>query len=140
MRARRLLPLALLAFAAVTAGGDYYKWTDANGTVHYAQQPPPGQRSQRVSVDAGSGITPPPEAAQPAADAAPGGGSALDKADAQYTERACAAARANLRLLESGKGMVISGDVDSGTKLGAEQRAKAITDARAQAAATCGKP
>lgn len=138
MRARRLLPLALLAFAAVAAGGDYFKWTDANGTVHYAQQPPPGQRSQRVSVDAGSGIAPAPETVVPAAQG--DGGSALDKAEAQYTERACAAARANLRLLESGKGMVVSGDIDSGTKLSAEQRAKAIADARAQAAATCGKP
>ncbi|GAP67393.1 hypothetical protein MBSD_n2716 [Mizugakiibacter sediminis] len=125
----------LLAVAATAAGGDYYKWTDASGTVHYTQRPPQGRPSQRVSVDAGSGIAPPPEATRPADQ-----GRSLREADARYREQACATARENLRLLESGQRMIVSGGVDEGTKLSAEQRAKALADARARIAETCDKP
>lgn len=125
----------LLAASASAAGGDYYKWVDANGTVHYTQQPPQGQPSQRISVDSGSGITLPPEATRSADD-----GRSLQEADARYKQQACAAARENLRLLESGRRMIVSGGVDEGTKLTADQRAKALADARAQIAETCGKP
>lgn len=135
MKATRWLPLALLAVAAAATGGDYYKWVDANGTVHYAQQPPQGRPSQRIDVDSGSGIAPPPEATRSADQ-----GKSLRAADARYREQACAAARENLRLLESGQRMIVSGGVDEGTKLTADQRAKALTDARAQIAEACGKP
>lgn len=40
--------LALLLTAAVPAAADLYKWTDGKGQVHYADQPPVGQETQRI--------------------------------------------------------------------------------------------
>jgi len=43
------LAVAVLAFAALEAGADVYKWTDANGRVVYGDTPPPGVIATRVS-------------------------------------------------------------------------------------------
>lgn len=52
---RRLAPLLLLlVFIGVplVAGAQVYKWTDANGTVHYADAPPPnGAEYKDVKVN-----------------------------------------------------------------------------------------
>ncbi len=54
---RRLPVLVLLCLCAVTApAGEMYRWTDASGKVHFADQPPPeGARpvafdNQRMSI------------------------------------------------------------------------------------------
>ena len=40
---RRLLPVALslLLGVGLATAGDIYRWTDADGRVHYGDQPPP---------------------------------------------------------------------------------------------------
>src|SRR5690242_6876083 len=55
----------LLLIAALVAGsahaGDYYKWTDAHGTVHYSQTPPPPDHaSTTVRVSDGAPVAPLP--------------------------------------------------------------------------------
>jgi glutaredoxin len=52
---RRVLPgllPALLACAAapIPAAAQLYKWTDAQGTVHYSDTPPPAQKSSRIEA------------------------------------------------------------------------------------------
>jgi hypothetical protein len=54
---RTILPAAvasLLACALIPASGSaqqVYKWTDANGQVHYTDQPPPDRAAASVAVD-----------------------------------------------------------------------------------------
>ena len=42
--------LSALAFTASHAG-KYYKWTDAQGTVHGSDRPPQNQAAKTVNVD-----------------------------------------------------------------------------------------
>ena len=47
---RRMLPGLLLAClcAPLIAAAQMVKWTDAQGTVHYSDMPPPGQKSSQI--------------------------------------------------------------------------------------------
>lgn len=49
MSALRLLLLAVLV-ASLHAGAGIYKWTDAQGHVHYSDDPPPEAKAQQVKV------------------------------------------------------------------------------------------
>jgi hypothetical protein len=40
------LILIMLTLIAAPAFGEVYKWTDANGSVHFGSQPPPGEQEQ----------------------------------------------------------------------------------------------
>jgi hypothetical protein len=65
---RKILPAAvssLLACALIPASASaqqVYKWTDANGQVHYTDQPPPDREAAPVAVDR-SPPPPPPRTA-----------------------------------------------------------------------------
>jgi len=48
---RTILPL-LLALSAFSAQAQIYKWTDANGTVHYSDQPQAGQNATALAPSA----------------------------------------------------------------------------------------
>ncbi len=54
------LLLLVLCLSALPAAAGMYKWTDAQGTVHYSQFPPAGVKAQEIRVQA------PPPAAEPA--------------------------------------------------------------------------
>jgi len=49
MIALRFLLLVLLV-ASLPAGAGVYKWTDAQGRVHYSDNPPPEAKAQQVKV------------------------------------------------------------------------------------------
>jgi glutaredoxin len=49
MIALRLLLIAMLV-ASTPAGAGVYKWTDAQGRVHYSDNPPPEAKAQQVKV------------------------------------------------------------------------------------------
>jgi hypothetical protein len=49
MIALRLLLLAMLA-GSLRAGAGVYKWTDAQGRVHYSDDPPAEAKAQQVKV------------------------------------------------------------------------------------------
>ena len=65
---RKILPAAvasLLACALIPASASaqqVYKWTDANGQVHYTDQPPPDRAAAPVAVD--KSPPPPPRTAE----------------------------------------------------------------------------
>lgn len=42
--------LLLVAWAGVAAAGGVYKWTDANGGVHFGERPPAGVHSQEMPM------------------------------------------------------------------------------------------
>ena len=40
--------LLLVVWTGVAVAGGVYKWTDANGGVHFGERPPPGAQSQQM--------------------------------------------------------------------------------------------
>ena len=120
--------------AAAPQEASYFKWTDANGTVHVSATPPAGRQVTvlRLKEPAGS-----PDAAstEPLPSIAPT--DELKQAQAAYREQSCAAARNDVRLLDQGA-MVVSGKApDAATKLGTEQRAQARLRAQQRIAQFC---
>lgn len=75
---------ALAASGGLQAGGQVYKWKDANGVTHYSENPPPnGQYTSRVFIHAQrKGLEPDKPAASESAQ--------------------CATARSNVALLQGG--------------------------------------
>lgn len=139
--------MGLLLIAALAAGvahaGDYYKWTDAHGTVHYSQTPPPPDHaSTTVRVSDGAPVAPLPGMAN--APVSPeektrvqSSQAALDRANKQTLSDDCATAQKNIASLQ-GRGMVVaSGDPDKVRALDPDQRAQALADARNEAATYC---
>ena len=143
---RSALLTGLLLIAALVAGsahaGDYYKWTDAHGTVHYSQTPPLDHASSVVHVGDGTSVAPLPQASNGSATpkhkaGAHPGQTALQKADAQAQSSNCAIARQNIARLQ-GHGMVVaSGDPDKARALDPDAREQALADARKEAATYC---
>lgn len=54
----RLLLALMCCFAAAAQAG-VYKWTDANGKVHYSDQPPPTVEASKVQISRPAGVTAP---------------------------------------------------------------------------------
>jgi len=145
MRTRLALLALLGVFGAAGAhAGDYYKWTDAQGTVHYSQTPPPGQAAKTVYVNDNAPTSLPPgfgnqpetagQKAQAREDRA-----ALRKANAEAVEANCTDAKGNLTVL-GGRRMVAKRDNNPDVRaLTPEQRKQALADSRAQADTYCTK-
>jgi hypothetical protein len=139
-----MFPL-LLAVCALAQAGDYYKWTDAQGTVHYSQTPPPDRASKSVYVSdgapvmplAGTGGTPatPEQKAKAQANQA-----AVQKANTQAVAGNCATAQQNISTLQ-GRRPVVKGDGDPAQAhaLDPQAREQALADAQKQAATYCTK-
>jgi hypothetical protein len=135
--------LLITALAAASAqAGDYYKWTDAQGTVHYSQTRPIDHPSTSIRVGDGAPAVPAAPTAKAPVDAKQKAGAnasqtALQKANAQALSSNCAVARKNIASLE-GHGMVVaSGDPDKAHALDPDARAQALADARKEAATYC---
>lgn len=108
----RLLLLVLLAAGATASAAQVYSWTDANGTKHFSDSPPPPSVSaQKIKVRSqlttDAGVQPatetpaqepkPPETAPPGATA-----SAKPLVDSpENRAKQCNLAKSNLALLQS---------------------------------------
>ncbi|MEO7148810.1 MAG: DUF4124 domain-containing protein [Rhodanobacteraceae bacterium] len=144
LRANAWVIGALCAGAMICAtaqAGDYYKWTDANDTVHYSQTPPDhAVKTVNVDDDAptpmppGMGYKPPPADIQSHAQS---NQAALQKVDSNAVAANCSAARQNLTKLQSGKRLARSDNNAQVRTLTPAQREQARADARAQAAHYC---
>ena len=146
MRTPSVCILAILAAAVCVAAqaSDYYKWKDANGTVHYSQTAPANEKAQTIYVNDGATTPPPPgldyQPQTPQKQAAALDAQArLHKVDSDTMIANCVAARQNIARLEGGKMVVNSGDPDTAHALNAEQRQQALGAARQQAAQYCPK-
>jgi len=136
-----LLLIAVLAAASAHAG-DYYKWTDAQGTVHYSQTAPLNHASSTVHVGDGAPIAQPSGMGN--ASATPEGKAktqssqaALQRADTQTLNANCATAQKNIANLQSHRMVVASGDPDKARALDPQAREQALADARKDAATYC---
>ena len=103
---RNWLLLALLTLTVPVAAGEMYSWTDANGTKHFSDSPPPASvKAQRVKVQGGLTSNEPVE--DPAkADTAKSGGPALAAAAGYSPEdikRNCDIAKQNRGVAEGTK-------------------------------------
>lgn len=112
----------LLAGSAGAAG--LYKWTDAQGHVHYTQDPPPQGQFKELTPPPAPPETVPDEALQKARDELtppppPTGDIAMDKKKADIYERNCKIAKQNLaaytthRRVRNAKGEVVTLDDDT---------------------------
>jgi hypothetical protein len=141
VRIRPALLWSLLLVGTVVCAGDYYKWTDSHGTVHYSQTPPPGQAADTIYVNDGAPVLPPPgigyqeptvqQRARLRANRA-----VLQKTDVQASASDCATARSNIGKLQHDKPLAKS-DATDVRALTPEQRVQALADARAQVKKYC---
>ena len=106
-----LLGLTLGAWL-VTGQAETYRWTDAEGVVHFSQFPPPNSQQgvkkvtdTPISTLSGSGTTPAESTPAPSS-AAPAAGNAPQPLKEQVppaSKQACDTAHANLAALQSGQ-------------------------------------
>lgn len=133
---RSLIFVLLLAVAPVVAAQQIYKWTDAQGIVHYSQQAPAqGTRYQQVKLAGGveSPATPAADRPGSAASAAPAPmPTAAQMADTpENRAKLCTTLKANLATLQA-NGPVVMQQGAKPTVLNAEQRQQQIAQANAQ--------
>lgn len=107
MKPQLTILLLCLAVAPVSAQ-QVYSWTDANGTKHFSDTPPPPNTASAKRLEVRSGITSTqemPEAegeSQPAPGSGPAMAAAAGYSDADI-KRNCAAAQKNLERYEAAK-------------------------------------
>lgn len=140
--------MLVLAFSTCTAlAGDLYKWTDANGVVHFSDTPPPTDTRNAAKVRVSKGVTadaddisavdaakeaaknPPPPPVAPAAPPPPP--AMVDTPENRA--RVCEQARANIELLQS-KFQVAD---PSGKPMDTATRQGMIEQAKQSAAGSC---
>ena len=130
---RSLIAVALLLLAPMAAA-QVYKWTDASGTVHYSEAPPPqGMKFSRVTT---TGTAEP--LAAPAAAASTSGGSEPAAAPAQPVadtpenrSKLCNSLKTNIAALQ-GSGPVVMQQNGKTVALDADQRKQQTTAAQSQ--------
>jgi hypothetical protein len=136
LRRRRRWALLMLLWVPLAEAQQVYKWTDAQGTVHYSEQKPAAQAKVLILKHDASAETP-EQAVAEAARAQAEGRPALDRAEQAQRTRMCAKARDNLKLLDSPAIVLGSADPHTATQLSGEQREAARDEARQQIRTYC---
>ncbi len=140
------LGLSLTAATVLAAQSQVYKWTDAQGVVHYSDAPPPttqanvqqvrvsgGDRPHAVDGDATADVP----ASKPA-DATPPDSTAAQAAPPETPhDKDCANARSNLELLQSKFQVSVTGSDGKAVALDDKSRQAQIADMNAQIATFC---
>jgi hypothetical protein len=136
---RRLLIATALLLAAPLVAAQAYKWTDASGTVHYSDAPPPqGTKYNKVTT---SGSVEPLAAPETAASSNPEtGGQSQPQANANQQPMAdtpenraklCSNLKSNMDTLKS-NGPVVMQDGNQQKVMNNDQRKQQQTTAEAQ--------
>lgn len=138
--------IIFLAFAATSAafaaGGQVYKWTDAQGVVHYSDAPPPNTQPNVQTMRVTGGVSTPsttgatdanaqaqqPAQTQVAQNAAP---------PANDHARDCSNARSNLELLQSKFQVSVTDSAGKAVALDDKARQAQVADMNAQIATYC---
>jgi hypothetical protein len=144
---KRALLFAALIICSTVASAVVYKWTDADGKVHYGDRPPDGVHAEIVSLLGTHAGAPPPVAARPApppaAASAPKDATQRDKqvdpADAAAAhEQECASAQARYKQLIDGRHLFTPGPNGERNYLTSEQIDAARLDAKKEVDTVCG--
>jgi Domain of unknown function (DUF4124) len=139
------LGLSLSVATAFAAQSQVYKWTDAQGVVHYSDAPPPTTQAnvQQVRVSGGDrphavegDATPDAPAAKPA-DPTPPDATAQAATPETSHDKDCANARSNLELLQSKFQVSVAGSDGKAVALDDKARQAQIADMNAQIATFC---
>ena len=134
---RRLLIATALLLVAPLVAAQAYKWTDANGTVHYSDAPPPqGTKYNKVTT---SGSVEPVAAPEPASTSNADSSSnsqppAKQQPMADTPEnraKLCANLKSNIDMLK-GNGPVVMQEGDQQKVINADQRKQQQATAQAQ--------
>ncbi|HEX4481314.1 MAG TPA: DUF4124 domain-containing protein [Rudaea sp.] len=141
---RSILFLAFMATsAAFAANGQVYKWTDAQGVVHYSDAPPPNTQLNVQTMRVAGGVSTPASAAttDPNAPAQPQPSQTqvAQNAPAPANDHAhdCANARSNLELLQSKFQVSVTDSAGKTVALDDKARQAQVADMNAQIAAYC---
>lgn len=138
---RTIFFLALTAAStAFAASGQVYKWTDAQGVVHYSDAPPPSTQAnvQTVRVTGGDrphdvgATTSEPNATQQQ----PGQNQVAQNAPSDFAKN-CATARSNLELLQSKYQVSVTDSNGKALALDDKSRQVQIADMNAQISLYC---
>ncbi|MFH2135716.1 MAG: DUF4124 domain-containing protein [Pseudomonadota bacterium] len=143
--------LLLLSFIPLSAQAGLNKWVDENGKVHYSDSPPIDAKVESVRNVAGKGQAAAPadyssksysqreaelkKARQEKKEASEK--SAQEAAQKQARKRSCAAARENLRSLESGTRLVTFDDKGERRFIDDAERAQRLNSAREAVKSNC---
>jgi len=132
MRITALILVVLTAaagfYAPANAAAKIYKWTDANGQVHFDSSPPPSQVTEKVRIQKGVDAPPPAsDVAAPVADKAQNPGKPV-LSPAQRTELTtyCGAIRARIAVLKQGGNVVEKNPDGTNQALGADAIASKV--------------
>lgn len=137
---RSLIAVALLLLAPLAAAQQIYKWTDAQGTVHYSQSAPPqGTKYQRMTLagsvessDAGTGAPAQQAADEGTSAEAPAPAPSAPVADTPANRaKLCSTLKSNLTALQ-GSGPVVMQQNGKPSVLDAAQRKQQVDTANAQ--------
>jgi cytoskeletal protein RodZ len=136
---RPSIALALLLVAPLVSA-QVYKWTDAQGTVHYSETPPPsGTKYNRVEVNTGSDA--PAEASSSSASSA-ATSSTQSSSDSSASQPAtdtpenrakmCASLKTNIGTLQGSGPVVMQGTGGQQQLLNADQRKQQLDASQSQ--------
>ena len=113
---KRFIAIACALAFVPLAWGQFYKWVDKEGKVHYSDTPPSTQDAKQLNVQTGGGSPPPPPPAAGAkepdkkVDVKDAGAKAEDDAKrAAYNAERCNRARSYLKTLTDG-GRIVNYD------------------------------
>ncbi len=130
----RMLVAVACLLAAPLALAQVYKWTDAAGTVHFSQSPPPqGTRYQTMPVPGGQapgGDEPAPAPAAAPAPAPAGKAGVADTPDNR--SKLCSDLAGNISLLQSGQPLTVDDDQGNRTAMDDARRQQELANAQDQ--------
>lgn len=143
---RRLSIAMALLLVAPLACAQVYKWTDAHGTTHYSESPPPtGTKYSQVSVNTGSSAPAADNAPPPAANSSNGsqstGSSPQPSTMADTPEnrtKLCTSLKANITTLQGSGPVVMTGTGGQQQLLNADQRKQQLDASQSQYNQYCG--
>lgn len=147
---RRLSIALALLLVAPLACAQVYKWTDAHGTVHYSESPPPtGTKYSQVSISTGSSA-PASDNATPAStstsssnsnDSSQSGNTAQQGNVADTPEnraKLCTSLKANITTLQGSGPVVMTGTGGQQQLLNQDQRKQQLDASQSQYSQYCG--
>jgi hypothetical protein len=145
---RRLSIAVALLLVAPLACAQVYKWTDAHGTTHYSESPPPtGTKYSQVSVNSGNSApagdaTPPPATTSNSNSSSQStGGSPQPSTMADTPEnrtKLCTSLKANIATLQGSGPVVMTGTGGQQQLLNADQRKQQLDASQSQYNQYCG--
>jgi hypothetical protein len=136
----RRLPIALvLLLVAPLVSAQVYKWTDAKGTIHYSESPPPtGTKYSQVSVSTGddsSGASSDGSATSASSTPMPTNDTAQTQSLVDNPEnraKLCGSLKANIGTLQGTGPVVMQGSGGSQQLLSADQRKQQLDASQSQ--------